>query len=287
MVQVNQRFVRRLGATLVAGGMAAAVLPGTSVADSSAAAPPLKYVALGDSVAAGIGAGAPDARSHNCWIDRAAGKRVPNSSRAYPRRLAAELGAELNFQAYCGATVSQVRTKQARALSKKTRLVTVQVGANDFGFADVLIKCAIGDDEPCNNSLRWIQKQYTDVLPGRLDGLYRKIKDKTSKTKTKVVVVGYPKLVNPENTLCVTDGLGASSLPVMNAAAHTLNDVLRIQAAKHGFAFAEAERPFLGHAICDDEEWINGFSNPLVHSFHPNSRGQAALADIVRPHVKP
>ncbi|MGP3974064.1 GDSL-type esterase/lipase family protein [Streptomyces sp. 8N114] len=259
--------------------------PGTSTADSTA--PPLKYVALGDSVAAGIGAGAPAARSHNCWINENAGIRVPNSSRAYPKRIATALGAKLDFQAYCGATVAQVRTKQAKALTKKTRLVTVQVGANDFGFADVLIKCAIGDDEPCNNDLRWIQKQYAETLPGRLDRLYDKIKAKTSKTKTKVVVVGYPKLVNPQNRHCLADGLGASSLPVMNSAAHTLNDVLRIQAAKHGFAFAEVERPFLGHAICDDQEWINGFSNPLVHSYHPNAQGQAALANLVWPHVKP
>jgi hypothetical protein len=33
---------------------------------------------------------------------------------------------------------------------------------------------------------------------------------------------------------------------------------------------------FNGHAICDDTEWLNGLSNPVMESYHPNRNGQSA-----------
>ena len=34
-----------------------------------------------------------------------------------------------------------------------------------------------------------------------------------------------------------------------------------------GFATAAG---YVGHAICDSTEWINGLSNPVGESYHPN-----------------
>ncbi|WP_157839128.1 SGNH/GDSL hydrolase family protein [Streptomyces flavidovirens] len=277
------RSALRITALALAGAMAVA---GAGTAQGAGPPRPMKYVALGDSVAAGIGAGSPTANSHNCWINEEAKIRVPNSTKAYPRRVAAALGAQLDFQAYCGATVSGVRNNQTRTLSKRTKLVTVQVGANDFGFADVLLECAVLG-RPCMDDLRWIQQQYLNVLPGRLDKLYDKIGLKAKNAK--VVVVGYPKLVTPTfNPTCLGDGgLPNDVRTEMNGAAHTLNDVLRIEAGKHEFDFAEVEPSFKGHAICEDPEWINGFSNPLVESYHPNAAGHQALGWLVWQRVKP
>jgi hypothetical protein len=34
--------------------------------------------------------------------------------------------------------------------------------------------------------------------------------------------------------------------------------------------------PFVGHAVCDNPEWINGLSNPVGESYHPKTTGQAS-----------
>ena len=33
---------------------------------------------------------------------------------------------------------------------------------------------------------------------------------------------------------------------------------------------------FVGHAVCDDDEWINGLSNPISESYHPKVVGHAS-----------
>ena len=44
---------------------------------------------------------------------------------------------------------------------------------------------------------------------------------------------------------------------------------------RDGFAFVDVRSAFTGHAVCDDVEWINGLSNPIRESYHPNTTGQA------------
>jgi hypothetical protein len=34
--------------------------------------------------------------------------------------------------------------------------------------------------------------------------------------------------------------------------------------------------PFVGHAICDSTEWLNGLSNPIGESYHPNTLGHSS-----------
>ena len=54
------------------------------------------------------------------------------------------------------------------------------------------------------------------------------------------------------------------------------------RARAHGFTFVDPRVPFDGHAVCqDDDEWINGLSNPTGESYHPNDEGHDAYADLV------
>ena len=43
-----------------------------------------------------------------------------------------------------------------------------------------------------------------------------------------------------------------------------------------GFAFVNPVSAFVGHAVCDRTEWINGLSSPISESYHPNRSGQAS-----------
>ena len=54
-----------------------------------------------------------------------------------------------------------------------------------------------------------------------------------------------------------------------------LNSRLAAAASSAGFSFANPTTAFIGHAVCDDAEWINGLSNPIGESFHPKVAGHA------------
>ena len=47
------------------------------------------------------------------------------------------------------------------------------------------------------------------------------------------------------------------------------------RAAAHGFTFVDPRQAFLSHEVCSSSEWLNGQSNPLSESYHPNVSGQA------------
>ena len=38
---------------------------------------------------------------------------------------------------------------------------------------------------------------------------------------------------------------------------------------------------FEAHEVCASEEWLNGQSNPLEESYHPNVKGQAEFTTLV------
>ncbi|MFD8381738.1 SGNH/GDSL hydrolase family protein [Streptomyces sp. NPDC059679] len=193
----------------------------------SAAARP-HYVALGDSVAAGIGAGSLSRWQDDCWIDE--NRRVPNATKAYPRRVARALGAKLDFKAFCGANTGQVIAEQLGTLNDGTDLVTVQVGANNYGFTGVIKKCiAFSGGSLCNDAVAKVQRDFLNKLPRDLDKLYNRIRAKAGGAR--VLVVGYPKLLRQTRPLCNADGrMLLDTRRRINTAAHTLNDVTRIAA---------------------------------------------------------
>ena len=58
--------------------------------------------------------------------------------------------------------------------------------------------------------------------------------------------------------------------------ADLINTRTSAQASAPGFSFANPTNAFIGHAVCDNPEWINGLSNPISESYHPNRDGQAS-----------
>ena len=47
-------------------------------------------------------------------------------------------------------------------------------------------------------------------------------------------------------------------------------------ASARGFKWANPTSRFVGHAVCDDVEWINGLSSPVSESYHPNKPGHSS-----------
>ncbi len=237
------------------------LLPPVLVAAPVQAAAP-SYVALGDSYASGLGT-----RSY-------VHSGCRRSDLAYPRRIADQRGYTLDFRACSGATVPTVTNDQLGALGGATDYVTVQVGGNDAGFADVITECATpwwaGD---CNGAIDDAQAFIRTMLPGRLATLYARVRDRAPNAV--VVVVGYPRLFMGEDCNGGT-WFSPAEQTRLNATADLLNDRIRAQALGRGFGFADPTQRFVGHAVCDDVEWVNGLSYPVDESYHPNRAGHSA-----------
>ena len=249
-----------MATTRVLSALAAAAAAGLVLGASPAYAAG-SYVALGDSYSSGTG-------TRSSLSDGTACER---SVYAYPSLIAASRGLSLNFRACSGATVADVTNTQLSALSTSTTHVSISVGGNDAGFADVLSECAMPAwSSDCNGAIDTAQSYIANVLPGRLSTLYAAIRSKAPNAK--VVVVGYPRLFMGEDCNAFT-WFSPSEQTRLNQTADLLNSRTSAQATAKGFSFVNPTTRFTGHAVCDPVEWVNGLSNPISESYHPNVAG--------------
>lgn len=219
------------------------------------------YTALGDSYSSGVGTRQYYPESGDC-------QRSPY---AFPVLGAARLGAELHFAACSGAEVSDVYN-QLGSLSTATAYVTVSVGGNDAGFAEVLTQCAMPWPTSCWNEIDASQAFIQQELPGMLDALYDRIRAKAPNAK--IVVVGYPRLFNGEECNLAAR-ISPGEQAELNETADLLARTTRGAATANGFDFVDVRSSYTGHAVCDDVEWLNGLSDPIGESYHPNRTGQS------------
>jgi lysophospholipase L1-like esterase len=253
---VRRSFHHAAAGILTAAATFAGVVLGSGPAQAAAS----DYVALGDSYASGVGTRSYLPDSGSCQ----------RSTYAYPYIDAGRIGANLKFQACSGARVADVSNNQLGPLSSGIELVTVQVGGNDAGFSSVITECANA------------QNIINNTLPGRLNALYSTIRSRASAAR--VTVVGYPRLFNGEDCNAGTF-FSSAEMTRLNATADLLNSKIAARASAAGFAFVNPTSAFIGHAVCGDPEWINGLSNPVSESYHPNRTGQTAYANLVDDHL--
>jgi len=250
---------------ILAGSLAASlVLIASILALSPARAAGPSYVALGDSYSSGVGT--------RTYISD--GTSCQRSTYAYPYLIAQSRGYSLSFQACSGAKVSDVTSKQLGTLSTATAYVTMSVGGNDAGFSSVITECAQpGWMSDCDGAINTAQSYINNTLPGSLSTLYATIRSKAPNAK--VVIVGYPRVFNGEDCNAGT-WFSPSEETRLNQTADLLNSKLSAAASAKGFSFANPTSRFIGHAVCDSVEWLNGLSNPVSESYHPNRTGQSS-----------
>jgi lysophospholipase L1-like esterase len=224
------------------------------------------YVALGDSYAAGVGAGAPTGL---CW----------RSSAGYPVLVAGTLGVRLAYQACLGADIRHVREHQLGALGPSTELVTLTVGGNDIGFVPVLIACAepawMRDSDPVIDAALVTLRER---LPGLLADLHDEVRAAAAQARR--LVAGYPRLFGAHDCHLATF-CSDHELRRLNAAADELDAVVARAAEAAGAEFVDVAARFAGHDVCAADPWINGPSPIVVNSFHPDRDGHDAYAEGV------
>lgn len=259
------RRARSVVAGLVASAaVLAAPLPAHAGAASGEQASGSAFVALGDSYASGLGT-----RSY-----LADGTSCRRSTYAHPALVAAARGLQLNFRACSGATTADVAALQLGALGSATTHVSLTVGGNDAGFADVLTECA----QPawmssCTAAIDRAQKVIDGTLPGRLSSLYAAVTSRAPAAR--VVVAGYPRIFNGKDCNALT-WFSPTEMSRLNATADLLNTRIAAAASAAGVVFVDPTAAFTRHAVCDTAAWVNGLSDPVAESYHPNRAGQSS-----------
>jgi lysophospholipase L1-like esterase len=250
--------------------LALAIAVPASAAVPSATQPAVHYVALGDSYAAGVGAGDYYNSSGSC--DR--------SAEAYPALWAAahDLASYVS-EACSGATTATVLSSQLSALSPSTTLVSLTVGGNDVGFTPVMVTCVILPTSFCVKAVDTAEAEISADLPGELNTVLAAIS--ADAPDARVVVLGYPHLYDlSKSSGCI--GLSTTDRTDLNQAADQLDAQIQAAAQRHDDVFADVRSAFSGHEICDSNRWLNSVDwLDLGVSYHPTEAGQADGYDQV------
>jgi lysophospholipase L1-like esterase len=250
--------MRLLQTVVGLAAVASVVLAGTPAHASGSI-----YVALGDSYSSGTGTQA--------YLDD--GTSCQRSVYAYPSLVASSKGYLLNLRACSGATTRDVADLQLSALGPDTAYVSITVGGNDAGFANVLTECARPAwTSNCNGAIDKARRIVTDELPARLRALYSSIRQRAPRAR--VVVAGYPRVFNGEDCNALT-WFSPAEEARLDSTADLLNSRIAAAASAAGFSFSNPVARYAGHAVCADAAWINGLSIPITGSYHPNRRGHA------------
>jgi lysophospholipase L1-like esterase len=255
---------------------------------------PLRYVALGDSYTSGVGLPPFVAGGEGCG----------RSTRAYPRLFRfGPQAPDVKFFA-CGGAISDdfdLRVQKHAGMKQLDRpelnqgieLVTVMIGGNDVKFSEVVRNCGLGLCTRASQTDENTYRRIRDELPGKLDRVYRKLKDKVS-ADTVVVVIGYPQIF-PTGRRRFCNSLQPlfqrTEQNFMRDATYKMRDQIARAAQRHGFHFLDAIPYFKDHEVCGSAaDWLNAIvgnpKSPEDNSFHPQLDGHAgyahALEDFLR-----
>ncbi|MCT9107188.1 SGNH/GDSL hydrolase family protein [Streptomyces mirabilis] len=255
----RSRITAYVTSLLLAVGVA---LTGAATAQASGTAVATGYVALGDSYSSGVGAGSYISSSGDCL----------RSTKAYPYLwAAAHSPSSFDFTACSGARTGDVLANQLGPLSSSTGLVSLSIGGNDAGFADVMTTCVLQSDSGCLSRIATAKAYVDSTLPGQLDSVYSAISSKAPAAH--VVVLGYPRFYKLGAT-CL--GLSDTKRAAINGAADYLDSAIAKRAADHGFTFGDVRSTFTGHELCSGSAWLHSLNLlNITESYHPTAAGHS------------
>jgi hypothetical protein len=291
--------------------------------------PAVSYVAFGDSFSAGEGV---EPYYRNSDVGRYTPKRVNachRSPQAYAvkefqaLRLRHPGTSELHFVACSGAVMDdmsgsgvqhgEVPQLEQGWLDENTTHVSLTIGGNDAGFADVLTGCILTLSDCVDPDFHLTRHNRVDPAPlvqyepelirslqPAMTALLRRIRQLAPNAT--ITYVGYPQLVDTDlprwGAACTelfTLGLTQADVNWFADMVDLASRVQQAAASDAGVRWVDARPAFRTHEACSTPgtEWINavieysgsgsGFNMPGSGSFHPKARGQAAYATALDP----
>lgn len=294
------RRLRRLAAALAGLALVTSCSPGADdpgdvrrkVQDVTSAAPESfrRYVALGDSYTAAPLVPTTDV-ANGCF----------RSDHNYPSLVAEQLDVKRFVDVSCsGADTADLTSRQQtvrgatvppqlRAVTRRTDLVTLGIGGNDFDlFSTLVMTCAqLGRSEPagspCADTLqaRGVDlvaeaSRISDRVAEAVSAVRRRAPDAT------VVVVGYPRIL-PLDGGCKGLPIARGDYAFGDRVARALNAALGRAARRTGARYVDMYAASKGHDVCSSDPWVNGATTKQrkALAFHPLASGMEAVADEV------
>ena len=249
---------------------------------------PVRWIAAGDSYSSGAGvAGVPEP----C---REGEDAMAPRARAL---LAGDLEIDEFVHVACAdaeidQVLEQVRETSAEHPDERFNLVTLTVGGNDIGFAEVVADC-LGEDDlrdrvtpgkhaGCDLTEGELVAR-VDSLRSRLVPLYQRILDQLAPGGA-LVVVGYPNLLSDpdewDDDTCL--GVSTSDAAMLRRVAAELDSRIAAAADEAGAVYLSVIDAFDGHEVCgSDDRWMNGISLRRGASFHPSVEGHHAEGTLL------
>jgi lysophospholipase L1-like esterase len=256
-------------------------------------APVQRYVALGDSYAAGPLVPIPTGEPAGCL----------RSDQNYPAVVARELGVADFRDVSCSAATTENITgpqsvplgknpPQLDALGPDTQLVTISIGGNDIGFGDIVTECA--KRSPLQPTGSACKDHYTaggtDELAQRIDEAAPEVArvlaaiDERS-PDARVLLVGYPAILPDEGPGCFPlVPYSPGDVDYLRGVEKRLNAMLADQAARSGAEFVDTYTPSIGHDACQPPgtKWVEGLvPTAPAAPVHPNALGMREIGGIV------
>lgn len=244
------------GATIAA--LIVALIPGAAQAATGG------YVALGDSYSSGVGAGDYISSSGSC-------DRSPNAYSALYNN--AHHPSSYVSVACSGATTTDVNANQLSALSASTGLVSITIGGNDVGFANIMETCVLEGTDECVAAVNAAESKAQNQLPGLLNTTYNGIRSHAPNAK--VVVLDYPVFYDLSASFCI--GLSDESRTKIDEGINLADGIIKTAATSHGFSFADVRSQFVGHQLCSGgTKWLHSLNfTDITESYHPTAAGQS------------
>lgn len=242
-----------------------------------------RYVALGDSVAAGAGLlplVSPTEEDETC--DR--------STSSYPYVVARNTGMSLEHYACSGAKTDEgiydtqdtddgeLEAQLDRAFAAGTPdVITVTIGANDMRWTRLLKECYLWD---CGGNIDDAQTVvYRTDLRWELYHTLSLINARSGDFKPKVIFTGYFQPFSTTAPICENNrNITPTEMTWLNDQVGKLNQTITDSVSWYDFA-SYAPVDFTGHELCTANPWIQGVQDEAP--YHPTTLGQMAIARSV------
>ena len=237
-----------------------------------------KYLALGDSVAAGVG-----------LSDYSDASACDRTNQAYPFLVATKQHYNLTSVACSGAateaglngsqTVNQLaESAQLDSLlsGERPELITITIGANDAHWISYIQKCYTSS---CGSEADTVVVQQSiNGAASNLASALTQIKAKYPTQPPRVLLTGYYKLFSPQPAAdgCTElTGIDATELKSIAQLQASIDTAVQSSAAQYPFT-TYVPINFTGHELCTDNPWIQGLTAKAP--YHPTDSGQQAIA---------
>jgi lysophospholipase L1-like esterase len=281
-MSLRRRFLAPALAAAVA--LAAALAPG-----APAEADPSKYVALGDSYAAGPLIPVME-QPWGCL----------KSTNNYPKLLAKRLGLSLLDATCSGAQTDDMwhpqgvsptpNPAQFDRLAADTALVTLQIGGNDIGFGSIAEACGSAAVQRQSCRSQFTNPDGSDELERRIAETLPKVVEVVDGIHARspladVYLLGYPSIFRIGAVAsCPAMGVGEADAQYLRGVQEKLNAMIAEAAATAGATYLDVYGPSAGRTACDLPalRWVE----PLVPvnaaaPIHPNLNGMLGVSDLL------